>query len=637
MGWFESLGIRKKIVLGYGVLLLLLGGVSAASGVGLVSLERSQQGVVDGKFDPSVELLGARSNLNHLRADVLEVLLAPNAPGTPALIAEITQKQVDFDLKVGAAKTALQGAGDPADIALLAQLDPIWVAYKTTLAEELRLVDQGRVADAMALGQGAQADRLNTLRDTLAQLVSTLRGDATTGLADAKAQVGTTLSELGLMMAGALLLAALLIWLLNRTIAAPVTRTAKALQAMSHGDLGARLDLHRTDEIGVLASSMDQLADTIHAMVGEADRLTRAAAEGRIAVRGDEARFEGAYRTIVKGVNDTLDAVVDPLKVAARHVDRIARGEIPRPITAEYRGDFDLLRSSLNTMTDNLRGLNGDLQSGLSVLAASSTEILVTVSQVAAGAAETATAISQTSTTAEQVRQTAQLTANKARGVQEVAARTETVGDAGRRAVAETLEGMRHISDQMAGIADAVVRLSEQGQAIGEIIATVNDLAEESNMLAVNAAIEATRAGEFGKGFAVVAQEVKSLAEQSRQATTQVRTILSEVQKATSAAVMATEQGSKAVALGVKQAVDAGESIRALVGSVSEASQAAVQIAASSDQQLAGMEQISAALNSIRQATTQNMAGSRQLETSARSLQELGARLKDLVDKQRVE
>ena len=102
---------------------------------------------------------------------------------------------------------------------------------------------------------------------------------------------------------------------------------------------------------------------------------------------------------------------------------------------------------------------------------------------------------------------------------------------------------MNHIREQMESIADSVVRLSEQGQAISEIIATVNDIAEESNLLAVNAAIEATRAGEFGKGFAVVAQEVKSLAEQSRQATAQVRTILMEVQKATSAAVMATEQG----------------------------------------------------------------------------------------------
>jgi methyl-accepting chemotaxis protein len=110
-----------------------------------------------------------------------------------------------------------------------------------------------------------------------------------------------------------------------------------------------------------------------------------------------------------------------------------------------------------------------------------------------------------------------------------------------------------------------------------------------------------------------------------------------EVQKATSSAVMATEQGTKAVAAGVKQARDAGESIRALTGSVGEASQAATQIAASSQQQLIGMDQIAAAIANIRQATTQNLAGTKQLEASAQDLQELGVRLKDLVERQRVE
>ena len=245
--------------------------------------------------------------------------------------------------------------------------------------------------------------------------------------------------------------------------------------------------------------------------------------------------------------------------------------------------------------------------------------------------------MSETSSTAEEVKQTAHLSDQKAKAVQENAERTAAVSEMGRRAVDETVEGMNHIREQMESVADSVVRLSEQGQAIGEIIATVNDLAEQSNLLAVNAALEATRAGEYGRGFAVVAQEVKSLAEQSRQATTQVRTILMEVQKATSAAVMATEQGTKAVVAGVHQATEAGQSIQALTSSVGEASKAAIQIAASSQQQLVGMDQIASALSNIREATTQNMAGTAQLEGSARSLQELGERLKVLVERQRIE
>jgi methyl-accepting chemotaxis protein len=322
------------------------------------------------------------------------------------------------------------------------------------------------------------------------------------------------------------------------------------------------------------------------------------------------------------------------------HVLRVLASVVVFGVVFVTMRSIEDLRAALDDRTraeSNLRAVVEEVLGGAAVLSAAAREIGATVSQVAASASETATAVSETSTTAEEVKQTAHLSSQKARAVQESAQRTAAVSEAGRKAVSETVEGMGRIREQMEAIAESVVRLSEQGQAIGEIIATVNDIAEQSNLLAVNAAIEATRAGEYGKGFAVVAQEVKSLAEQSRQATAQVRAILMDVQKATSAAVMATEQGTKTVAAGVKQAADSGEAIRALAGSVSEASQTATQIAASSQQQLVGMDQIASAIANIRQATTQNMVGTRQLEASAQSLQELGARLKVLVEKQQVE
>jgi len=164
----------------------------------------------------------------------------------------------------------------------------------------------------------------------------------------------------------------------------------------------------------------------------------------------------------------------------------------------------------------------------------------------------------------------------------------------------------------------------------------VNDLAEQSNLLAVNAAIEAAKAGEQGKGFAVVAQEVKSLAEQSKQATAQVRAILGDIQKATSGAVMATEQGSKAVEAGVKLSGEVGESIRVLADSIEEAAQAAIQIAASAQQQFVGMDQVALAMRNIQQASVQNVAGTKQTEIAAQNLRELGQKLKQLVDRYQV-
>lgn len=282
------------------------------------------------------------------------------------------------------------------------------------------------------------------------------------------------------------------------------------------------------------------------------------------------------------------------------------------------------------------RAITRQLRETIAQLSSASAEIMATTSQVAAGAAETATSVSETTATVEEVKQTAQLSSQKAKLVSDSAQKAAQVSHSGMKGVEGTIEGMHRIQEQMESIAESIVRLSEQSQSIAEIIATVNDLSEQSNLLAVNAAIEAARAGEQGKGFAVVAQEVKSLADQSRQATAQVRSILGEIQKATSAAVLATEQGHKAVESGVRQSTEAGTSIRTLGESINEAAQAATQIAASSQQQMVGMDQVALAMDNIKQASLQNVSGTRQAEAAAQNLHELGRRLSALIETQPV-
>ena len=277
------------------------------------------------------------------------------------------------------------------------------------------------------------------------------------------------------------------------------------------------------------------------------------------------------------------------------------------------------------------RVITRELRENIAQVSSSSAEILATTSQVASSAAETAAAVSETTATVEEVKQTAQHASQKAKYVSDSAQKASNVSQAGRRSVEEALHVMHRIREQMGSIAESIVQLSEQSHAIGQIIATVNDLAEQSNLLAVNAAIEAARAGEQGKSFGVVAHEIRSLAEQSKQATGQVRTILGDIQKATNVAVLATEQGNKAVEAGVKQSSETDEAIRLLSASINEAAQAATQIAASSHQQMVGMDQVAVAMNNIKEASEQNVAGTRQAELAAQGLHQMGVRLRLLV------
>jgi methyl-accepting chemotaxis protein len=327
-------------------------------------------------------------------------------------------------------------------------------------------------------------------------------------------------------------------------------------------------------------------------------------------------------------------SITGPLNLCVQAADMIASKDLTRDLsTFEKQGDeFGIMIQSFSKMGETLRGQMQAILDGVNVLASSSSEILASTTQIASGSAETAAAISETTTTVEEVCQAAQLSSQKAKNVSDNAQRVAQVSQSGQKAVDETVDGMNRIREQMDVIAQTVVRLSEQTQSIGGIIASVTDIADQSNLLAVNAAIEAAKAGEQGKGFAVVAQEIRNLAEQSKQSTNQVRNILNDVQKATSAAVLATEQGNKMVEAGVKQSVQAGEAIRVLAESSNEAVQATTQIVASSQQQLVGMDQIGTAMQNINQAGMETAASMTQAEDSVKNLHEVGQKLKELVE-----
>ncbi|HZV98178.1 MAG TPA: CHASE3 domain-containing protein [Methylophilaceae bacterium] len=380
----------------------------------------------------------------------------------------------------------------------------------------------------------------------------------------------------------ALLLAILSGCLITYNIARPLKEITQVAKKITAGDLNATVSASgRSDEVGVLAHAFDSMTQALRGM--------------------------------------------------ALAAENIASGDLRTPIRPQSTND--ILGIAFSRMSENLRSQISELVIGANVLSSSASQIVSSTSQLAASASQSAAAVSETAITVEEVRQTAQVASQKAKLVSDSAQKAALSSQSGRKSIEDFNAGMERIRQQMDAIAAGMVRLSGQSQAIGQIMASVEDLAAQSNLLAVNAAIEAAKAGEHGKGFSVVAQEVKSLAEQSRQATNQVRTILGDIQKATATAVMATEQGSKAVEAGSQQTVVAGEAIQALAASINEAAQASTQIAASSQQQLVGVDQVAGAMDSIKQASMQNVASAQQLETAAGNLNELGQRLKNMVER----
>ena len=231
----------------------------------------------------------------------------------------------------------------------------------------------------------------------------------------------------------------------------------------------------------------------------------------------------------------------------------------------------------------------------------------------------------------EEIKHTAKRSSEKAIQSVDIADKTMVIAKKGTESLLKNMGGLNQIKEKMDLIASNIIQLSEQSKIISEIITTVEDIANQSNLLAVNASIEAVKAGEHGKGFSVVSQELKNLAEQSKQGTKQVQKIIFDIQKVTGTLVMAAEQGGKAVESGVKEAEDAKEAMDQLNTVINNMANKGKQIAASYEQELSGMDQITDAMSNIQEMTAQNVNSIKQLEVSAKDLNSMSQKLKEML------
>jgi methyl-accepting chemotaxis protein len=324
--------------------------------------------------------------------------------------------------------------------------------------------------------------------------------------------------------------------------------------------------------------------------------------------------------------------ITSPLGKMTGAVAAFGEGKEDVELPVEATGEIGELANAFDEMIRKLSEREKTLHATSDRLAYAAAEILAATTQQASGETEATTAVAHTMTTVEEVIETANQSRDRADLVAKSAQRAADIGKAGQRAVEESMAAMSSIRGEVESIAERIVALAEQAQAIGEITAALNDIAEQTNLLALNAAVEAARAGEHGRGFAVVAGEVKALAQESRKATVQVRRILGEIQRATGAAVMVTEQGTKHVLATARQVTEAGSTIQALIDAVGAAAHATHQIVASAGQQTSGMKQIRFAMESIQRTTQQNLAATRQAEQAAHDLNALGKELAGLVN-----
>lgn len=435
---------------------------------------------------------------------------------------------------------------------------------------------------------------------------------------------------------------------------------ADVADSISAGDLSVQVQVQSSAD--VFGNAFNHMVDNLRNMAQVADSISKGELNIKVKAQSAQDAFGNAFEHMVenlRGVAHVADSIskgelniqvtpqsaqdafgnafkrmTDNLRSIARVADSIATGNLN--VHVEPQSENDIFGNAFKKMLDSLRLIVRDLMTGVQSLSSAAEELVATSSQQSNSINEQASSIQEITTTLDEIRAIVEQSSTRAQEVVQVTEHSLDISKSGQQELDKVVGSMNKIKDQVENIAENILDLSEKTIQIGEITSSVNEIAEQSNLLAVNAAIEATRAGEAGKGFGVVAVEVKNLAARSKKATTQVRSILTEIQKAASTTVLVTEEGSKKVETGVEQVYRIGNNIKSLHEVIVESSSAARQIASSTNQQVIGIEQIAQAMKYINQGVSEAVVSARQQKETASSLSSLASNINSIVQRYRL-
>jgi twitching motility protein PilJ len=415
-----------------------------------------------------------------------------------------------------------------------------------------------------------------------------------------QARVAKEQMHRNVQLAMALLLVALAVVLavyMNRLITSQVGAFATVFNRISLGDFGARAEVLSEDELGASAVALNGMLDnTLSLIQSQAER----------------------------------DAMQNSVMKLLEEISGVAEGDL----TAEAEVTEDVtgaIADSFNNMIQQLRNIVANVQQATIQVSTSANEIQTTAEHLAAGSTmqaeqitESSAALDEMAVSIQQVSENAALSAN-------VAEQALANAKQGTTAVHNTIQGMQRIRTQVQETAKRIKRLGERSQEIGEIVQLIGDIADRTSILALNASIQAARAGEAGRAFAVVAEEVERLADRSSNATKQIAGLVNAIQSETNEAVTAMEESTREVVQGSQLADQAGQALGEIEGVSARLSELIHSISQASTQQARGSENLSKAMGEIAEVTQQTAAGTKQAAVSISHLANLADDLRGSV------
>ena len=420
-------------------------------------------------------------------------------------------------------------------------------------------------------------------------------------------------------------MAFLMLYLIGRTVVRPVEALREAAGAVENGDLSVRVALVQQDEIG-------QLAASFNAMVEASERNTSAIQEQT--QQAEASRYQAEQ--LQAAADEERQYLPRNFARISQVIAAVTEGDLTQRLTIEKDDEVGALMHQVNRMIADLEELTGKIQVAGNHLLEAAGRVSSSADNMSSGAQEQAQQTNEVAAAIEEMSATINEASANSREANQTAQHASDLAKTGEEVFAQSTEGMKRIACIVKESAEKVTALGKSGTQIGEVIEVISEIADQTNLLALNAAIEAARAGEQGRGFAVVADEVRKLAERTTAATKEIATMITRIQRNTDEVVASMTRGNEEVETGLRLADDASNSLSEIVASINSMGLMIDQIASGSEEQAAASTEISRNVELISSVASEVSMATNELAGTADSMNQQATTLRELIERFRL-
>jgi len=623
MQWFYDLSIKAKLRVGFGVLLALMLLIGFAGHRGLNTIIPSVDSMYKDRLVPAIQMYRVHKDLSEIRALTVAHIKDSTQSQRQKISAEITTLNADIDQQIREyAATYLV----PEEVAALAELRQALASYRTTLERTLRLSFAQQIYEAEHVYLNEESLALEQVLKPIHAIVAVQDTVGKQLYNESFAAAERLRKVLYGVIAGAIVVGVGFAWLISSALRRPIRSLERAALQLAEGKTDVSVKVRSKDEVGRLSESFNTMALKLQRLLGEVREQSLRAEES---ARQANTAHQEAVRQ-----QEYLAAKVDEMLA---QMERFAHGDLTVGLHVEQHDSIGKLYTGFNETAGTMRHLVGKVVSSVDSTAAATTQISASTEQLAAGLHEQSSQTAQVAAAVEEMTQT--INENTRQTTLAAKEATDASDDAkrGGAIVRETIEGMNSVARVVLESAQTVEALGKSSEQIGAIIQTIEEIAEQTNLLALNAAIEAARAGEQGRGFAVVADEVRKLAERTTSATKEISTTIQQIQHETVNAVRAMHAGTIQVDEGKRHAAGAAEALERIIVHTEKVSNIISHLAAASEQQAATSTDIARSMEHIRSIAAQSSNGIDEVASTAGNVSYLMTQLQTLVARFRVE